>query len=79
MLSKGRQRKYLNLIVDAFHAFDFLHHVFSIRLKRRARYLPNKCRIRSIHLACEIVEHAQKRQHDQFVPDLILDMFHRGR
>src|SRR5262249_7407022 len=72
---KRRSGKNLNPVVDALHSLNLFHHVFSIRLQNWARYLLQEGDVISIHSVCEIVEHAQIRQHDQFMPDVLLYAF----
>src|ERR1035438_6580559 len=60
-----RERQNLDLIIDACHAFNTLHHVFSIALERRPRHLAVQTDGAAVHAVGQIVEYSVVRQHDQ--------------
>src|ERR1043166_6915252 len=70
---EGGQRQHFDLAVPPGHAFDPLHDVLGVALKRRPSHLAKQRHGSTVDAERKIVKYAEIRQHQQFVPHLVLD------
>ena len=75
----GEGGEHFDLVVHLFHAFNPLDHVSGVAFQRRPRDLPHQGYLVAFDFVSDVVEDAEVGQHQDFVPDFLLNPLHGPR